>query len=154
MVETIEDQTPYEEALLPFTHNIASLYPMWTLTPSLCDSIFSGIKLVAASVLLSSCICLLSWLQVVFRGYHTSDKLEKLHDRAVERRSALKVQMESEQQSQDLTDSKLINEQQRNILRKAEVKVRQPCCGTIVLSVISIFEIVWCPVLWPGVLCY
>ncbi len=54
--------------------------------------------------------------QVVFRGYHTSDKLQMLHDRAVERRSALKVQMESEQQSQDLTDSKLRNEQQRNIL--------------------------------------
>ncbi len=52
----------------------------------------------------------------MFRGYHTSDKLQKLHDRAVERRSALKVQMESEQQSQDLTDSKLLNEQQRSIM--------------------------------------
>lgn len=52
----------------------------------------------------------------MFRGYHTSDKLQTLHDRAVERRSALKVQMESEQQSQDLTDSKLMNEQQRSIL--------------------------------------
>lgn len=60
--------------------------------------------------------CVKTALQVVFRGYHTSDKLQNLHDRAVERRSALKVQMESEQQSQDLTDSKLRNEQQRNIL--------------------------------------
>ncbi len=55
----------------------------------------------------------------MFRGYHTSDKLQNLHDRAVERRSALKVQMESEQQSQDLTDSKLMNEQQRSILSKS-----------------------------------
>ena len=59
-------------------------------------------------------------MQVVFRGYHTSDKLQNLHDRAVERRSALKVQMESEQQSQDLTDSKLMNEQQRSILSKQD----------------------------------
>ena len=56
----------------------------------------------------------------MFRGYHTSDKLQKLHDRAVERRSALKVQMESEQQSQDLTDSKLLNEQQRSIMSKLD----------------------------------
>ena len=57
-------------------------------------------------------------LQVVFRGYHTSDKLQKLHERAVEKRTALKVQMESEQQMQDLTDSQLLNEQQRSIMRE------------------------------------
>ena len=57
--------------------------------------------------------------KVVFRGYHTSTQLQRLHDRAVERRTNLKVQMEAEQQSQDLTDSKLLNEQQRSVLRKS-----------------------------------
>ena len=55
--------------------------------------------------------------KVVFRGYHTSKQLQRLHDQAVEKRSALKTQMESEQQTQDLTDSKLLNEQQRQIIR-------------------------------------
>lgn len=59
--------------------------------------------------------------KVVFRGYHTSNQLQRLHEQAVEKRTALKVQMEAEQQSQDLTDSKLLNEQQRNILRKLKV---------------------------------
>ena len=69
---------------------------------------------------------------MVFRGYHTSDKLQTLHDRAVERRSALKVQMESEQQSQDLTDSKLRNEQQRNILSEFECECE--CCFSVLLE--------------------
>lgn len=56
--------------------------------------------------------------KVVFRGYHTSNQLQRLHEQAVEKRTALKVKMEAEQQTQDLTDSKLLNEQQRNILRK------------------------------------
>ena len=55
--------------------------------------------------------------KVVFRGYHTSSQLQRLHEQAVEKRTALKVKMEAEQQTQDLTDSKLLNEQQRNILR-------------------------------------
>ena len=59
--------------------------------------------------------------KVVFRGYHTSNQLQRLHEQAVEKRTALKVQMEAEQQSQDLTDSKLLNEQQRNMLRKLGV---------------------------------
>jgi hypothetical protein len=56
--------------------------------------------------------------KVVFRGYHTSNQLQRLHEQAVEKRTALKVKMEAEQQTQDLTDSKLLNEQQRNVLRK------------------------------------
>ena len=59
--------------------------------------------------------------KVVFRGYHTSNQLQRLHEQAVEKRTALKVKMEAEQQTQDLTDSKLLNEQQRNILRTLKV---------------------------------
>ena len=41
-----------------------------------------------------------------------------LHDHAIEKRAQLKVKMEEEQQKQDLTDSKLCNEQQTSVLRK------------------------------------
>jgi len=36
----------------------------------------------------------------------------------VEKRAQLKVKMEKEQQTQDLTDSKLLNEQQRSVMRE------------------------------------
>ena len=41
-----------------------------------------------------------------------------LHDHAIEKRAQLKVKMEEEQQKQDLTDSKLCNQQQTSVLRK------------------------------------
>ncbi len=44
--------------------------------------------------------------------------LQRLHDKAIEKRTGLKVKMEAEQQKQDLTDSKLLNEQQRSVLRE------------------------------------
>ena len=43
-----------------------------------------------------------------------------LHDHVIEKRAQLKVRMEEEQQKQDLTDSKLCNEQQTSVLRKRE----------------------------------
>ena len=46
---------------------------------------------------------------VVFQG---------LHDHSIEKRAQLKVRMEEEQQKQDLTDSKLCNQQQTSVLRK------------------------------------
>ncbi|KAL5475413.1 hypothetical protein EMCRGX_G025226 [Ephydatia muelleri] len=57
--------------------------------------------------------------KVINRGYHTTDRLQKLHDQAVEKRSTLKVAMDSEQQQQDLTDYKLHNEQQQNAIKQA-----------------------------------
>ncbi|XP_067674231.1 uncharacterized protein [Haliotis asinina] len=51
--------------------------------------------------------------KVVFRGYFAHDKLQKLHDRAIDKRSQLKLQYEQEEQFQDLTDVKLQNEMQR-----------------------------------------
>ena len=45
---------------------------------------------------------------------------QKLHDQAVEKRSTLKVAMDTEQQQQDLTDYKLHNEQQQNAISKGK----------------------------------
>ena len=44
--------------------------------------------------------------------------MQRLHDLSIEKRAQLKVGMEEEQQRQDLTDSKLCNEQQRSVLRE------------------------------------
>lgn len=56
--------------------------------------------------------------KVVFRGYHASDKLQELHDRAVQRRTQMKVNIEKETKEQDLTDFKLRNEHQREALEQ------------------------------------
>ena len=56
--------------------------------------------------------------KVVFRGYHASDKLQDLHDRAVQRRTQMKVSIEKETKEQDLTDFKLRNEHQREALEQ------------------------------------
>ena len=56
--------------------------------------------------------------KVVFRGYHASDKLQELHDHAVQRRTQMKVSLEKETKEQDLTDFKLRNEHQRESLEQ------------------------------------
>ncbi len=56
---------------------------------------------------LNSCV----WLIV------SSAPSQRLHDKAIEKRAGLKAKKEAEQQKQDLTDSKLLNEQQRSVLR-------------------------------------
>lgn len=53
---------------------------------------------------------------VMERGVSSSPS-QRLHDQAIEKRTQLKVNMEAEQQMQDITDSKLFNEQQRSVLR-------------------------------------
>ncbi|KAK7090349.1 uncharacterized protein [Littorina saxatilis] len=45
--------------------------------------------------------------KVVFRGYHAHDKLQKMHDHAIARRTELKLSYEKEEQEQALVDSKL-----------------------------------------------
>jgi hypothetical protein len=60
--------------------------------------------------------------KVVFRGYHAGDKLQGLHDHSIEKRAQLKVRMEEEQQKQDLTDSKLCNQQQTSVLQQELLK--------------------------------
>lgn len=51
--------------------------------------------------------------KVVFRGYLAHDKLQKLHDGAIEVRTKLKIAYESEEQEQNMTDMKLKNEKER-----------------------------------------
>ncbi|XP_071164795.1 uncharacterized protein LOC143067695 [Mytilus galloprovincialis] len=51
--------------------------------------------------------------KVVYRGFHTHDKLQKLHDGAVKTRTNLKIAYEKEEQEQEMTDMKLKNEKDR-----------------------------------------
>ncbi|XP_064638809.1 uncharacterized protein LOC135494610 [Lineus longissimus] len=56
--------------------------------------------------------------KVVFRGYFASEKLQKMHDSAIEKRTQLKIQYETEEQNQLLTDMKLQNEVERSELEQ------------------------------------
>ncbi|KAK6195405.1 hypothetical protein SNE40_000843 [Patella caerulea] len=51
--------------------------------------------------------------KVVFRGYFTHDRLQKMHDWAIERRTNLKIEFEKEGQQQDMVDLNLKNEMER-----------------------------------------
>jgi len=56
--------------------------------------------------------------KVVYRGYHASDKLQQMHDRAIESRTSLKLEGETEEQSQRLADMKLSKELERSKRRQ------------------------------------
>jgi hypothetical protein len=56
--------------------------------------------------------------KVVYRGYHASDKLQAMHDEAIEKRTALKLAEETERQAQDLADLKLDRDAGREIKRR------------------------------------
>lgn len=61
--------------------------------------------------------------KVVFRGYFAHDKLQKLHDGAIEVRTRLKIAYESEEQEQRMTDLKLKNEKDRiDVEQKIELE--------------------------------
>lgn len=68
--------------------------------------------------------------KVVYRGYTASDKLQVMHDSAIETRTGLKLEAETEEQAQVLADLKLEREagraaKQREVERlQAEHKVR------------------------------
>eukprot|EP00918_Siedleckia_nematoides_P070193 GHVU01153090.1.p1 GENE.GHVU01153090.1~~GHVU01153090.1.p1 ORF type:complete len:227 (-),score=36.66 GHVU01153090.1:714-1394(-) len=51
--------------------------------------------------------------KVVFRGYHASPKLQNMHDHAIQARTQLKMEYETEEQQQNLTDMKLQSELER-----------------------------------------
>lgn len=51
--------------------------------------------------------------KVVYRGYVASDKLQLMHDDAIEARTGLKLESETEEQAQELADLKLQREAQR-----------------------------------------
>ncbi len=50
---------------------------------------------------------------VVYRGYHASDKLQAMHDSAIETRTRLRLESETEEQAQTLADFKLTKERER-----------------------------------------
>ena len=56
--------------------------------------------------------------KVVFRGYHAAGNLQGLHDKAVQKRTQMKVTLEKEAKEQDLTDFKLRNEHERESLEQ------------------------------------
>jgi hypothetical protein len=51
--------------------------------------------------------------KVVYRGYQATDKLQAMHDSAIEARTRLKLEAETEDQAQQLADLKLAREQER-----------------------------------------
>jgi hypothetical protein len=56
--------------------------------------------------------------KVVYRGYVASDKLQAMHDSAIEARTRLKLEAETERQAQELADLKLTRESERDAQRR------------------------------------
>lgn len=56
--------------------------------------------------------------KVVYRGYVASNKLQTMHDDAIEKRTALKLEAETERQAQELADLKLQREAEREEIRR------------------------------------
>ncbi|MEM6886263.1 MAG: hypothetical protein AAF571_14660, partial [Verrucomicrobiota bacterium] len=52
--------------------------------------------------------------KVVYRGYYASEKLQAMHDDAIECRTGLRLEAETERQAQELADMKLKCEQERS----------------------------------------
>lgn len=50
---------------------------------------------------------------VVFRGYNSSDRLQQMHNQAIEQRTSLSLEQETEEQKQKLTDFKLSKTRER-----------------------------------------
>jgi hypothetical protein len=64
--------------------------------------------------------------KIVYRGYQATDKLQEMHDRAIETRTRLKLDSETEVQAQELADLKLARErdrsEQRRLLERCEIE--------------------------------
>ena len=60
--------------------------------------------------------------KVVYRGYVASQKLQHMHDDAIERRTALKLEAETERQAQELADLKLAREADRDTQRRTMLR--------------------------------
>ncbi len=52
---------------------------------------------------------------ITFRGYLTNNKLQKMHDDAIEARTALVLERDTEKERQDMMDFKLAKTKQRNV---------------------------------------
>lgn len=57
--------------------------------------------------------------KVVYRGYHANNRLQEMHDHAIEARTQLHLEAETERQSQELADMKVSREAQRAIQQRA-----------------------------------
>lgn len=56
--------------------------------------------------------------KVVYRGYHASDTLQAMHDQAIEKRTHLRLEAETEEQAQTLADLRLARETERSARRQ------------------------------------
>jgi hypothetical protein len=56
--------------------------------------------------------------KVVYRGYTSSPRLQEMHNNAIEARTKLKLEAETEEQSQEIADLKLERELDRSIKRR------------------------------------
>jgi hypothetical protein len=56
--------------------------------------------------------------KLVYRGYYASDKLQMMHDAAIECRTKLHLEAETERQAQEMADLKLAREQERSAKRQ------------------------------------
>merc|ERR1719473_1137293 len=63
--------------------------------------------------------------KVVFRGYGAPDRLQKMHDDAIERRTKLSLDRETEEQEQQLADLRLQREADRQRQQHAMEKEKQ-----------------------------
>merc|ERR1719188_1734088 len=61
--------------------------------------------------------------KVVFRGYGAPQRLQKMHDDAIERRTKLALERENEDQEQKMQDMKLVREEER--LRKRQIMEKE-----------------------------
>ena len=57
--------------------------------------------------------------KVVYRGYHANPKLQAMHDNAIEARTKLKLEAETETQAQELADLRLTREAERAAQKRA-----------------------------------
>merc|ERR1711988_248748 len=60
----------------------------------------------------------LSVSKVVFRGFMAPQRLQKMHDDAIERRTRLVLERESEVQEQKLKDDRLAKEEEREKMKR------------------------------------
>ncbi|XP_077987770.1 uncharacterized protein LOC144442332 [Glandiceps talaboti] len=57
--------------------------------------------------------------KVVFRGYHASDQLTRMHEMAIKTRTKLRIDMETQEQQEELTDMKLRSELERSEMEQS-----------------------------------
>jgi hypothetical protein len=71
--------------------------------------------------------------KVVYRGYYANDKLQAMHDNAIECRTRLRLEAETERQGQELADLKLAREAdraaQRQGMEEAEARHKNRIVG-------------------------